>query len=204
MQRDGRRNYRWYIVGVVATGILVWVFVAIGVTDTPRANHVTTSPVKASAATQATFAQVPQNIPSSGAAIVPQYMANTSQPVALVSPPSTDDPAPVLTASDGAAKALSLDDKPGLTLTRNVLVDLTVPSSLPPSQPPTVLPPGVSSLPFRSINNRLAWLEVVTSPTPISMEKVNCVANMCTHGSITNHNLAFDAITGQFLVGWYS
>jgi hypothetical protein len=101
-------------------------------------------------------------------------------------PPATTDRNTMnLSEALSAAQRLGLGRGKDATV---ILAQFTVPGTIPPPDSP---------VPFRTIADRLAWVITFTSPRD---ENVSTVGRLM----VRHFNVALDADTGEFLLGFYT
>lgn len=123
--------------------------------------------------------EIPASIPPDG--------VNINEQVLLMPPAPTDVPAldrsrAIQAATAGGNKSLE---------SNAVLSRVTVPGTIPPPDSP---------VPFRTIQDRLAWVVTFTSEKPVDVG----VGKAGSSVWVTHYSVVLDAATGEFLIGFYT
>ena len=127
-------------------------------------------------------AEVPASIPPEGVNINDQV---------VLTPPGTPDDGIMNSAE--AAKAASAYGDTGIEPS-TLLAAVTVPGTIPPVG---------SDIPFRTIQDRLAWVVTFTSKEPVVVGH-SAPGSKTTPSPVTHWSVVLDAKSGEFLVGFYT
>ncbi len=125
--------------------------------------------------------EVPMSIPVNGVNINTQWVLLPTAPGDL----------PTLDQSQAIEIASKHQDKTLVPPTA-ILARVTVPGTIPPPDSP---------VPFRTIQDRLAWVVTFTSDKP---EDVNFGKPQAGPLLVTHYSAVLDADTGEFLIGFYT
>jgi hypothetical protein len=125
--------------------------------------------------------EVPTSIPVNG--------LNINTQVVLL--PTEPGDAPTMDASQAIETASKHGEQTLLPPTA-ILARVTVPGTIPPPDSP---------VPFRTIQDRLAWVVTFTSDKP---EDVNFGKPQAGPLLVTHYSAVLDADTGEFLIGFYT
>jgi hypothetical protein len=130
--------------------------------------------------------EVPTSIPVNG--------VNINTQVVLM--PKAPGDAPVLDESQAVDKASGRGASTLIPPTA-ILARVTVPGTIPPPDSP---------VPFRTIEDRLAWVVTFTSDKPeeVGTKKPSRDGSASPPLLVTHYSAVLDADTGEFLIGFYT
>lgn len=146
---------------------------------------------------------VPNSTPAGGVSVMVHAQPGSAQSPATTElylrPPTARSP---VSETQAQADALSIDNAPDLSVPITLWANVTVPAD-------EVASGGPASLPPTAVLGRNAWVVVVATPAPVTMQygcrpSTPTSAGGCASGEFSADTLVIDASSGQLLFGYFS